>query len=203
MIYLKLEKDEVLQLIEKCQYPLEQSTIDRLQAIFFSYDNIVPASFDVIVVLCSSSINRIQKAIELYQQKRVPILISGNNYLEKDQLMEAEKYYIYAVTHGVREEDILLEQKSHNTYQNFEETFHILKTTSYSSIVLVTSANHMPRAILTCSSYMKKHQLAYEVFPVVSYATLLPKNSWYQNQRAVAILKGELERMITYHLLKT
>lgn len=199
-----LEETYIKNLLQQMEEtPLTNSCINQLNQFFFSYKNQLPASFDLLLVLASSSINRIKKAIEIYHQHPVKIIISGGKLLEAEGLLEAEKYYMYAICHGVAKDDLILDLTSQNTYENFVYAFELIAKlpVSISNIILITSANHMPRALLTGQKYMRTHQLSYQLFPVVSYATLLPKDTWFKNERAVAILKGELERILRYDLL--
>ena len=93
--------------------------------------------------------DRIWQAINLYHLGKVDrILISGNNgFLKEDALDEAAQFKKVLVENGIPEEDVLVENFSKNTYQNAIESKKIIDQHSeISSVLLITSALHMPRA---------------------------------------------------------
>ncbi len=93
--------------------------------------------------------DRIWQAIHLYHLGKVnKILISGDSgYLVDKGLKEAKQFKQVLLDEGIPNEDIIVENKSKNTYQNALETKKILdKTPQKESILLVTSALHMRRS---------------------------------------------------------
>ena len=93
--------------------------------------------------------DRIWQAVHLYHLGKVDkILISGNNgFLLDDGLNEAIQFKDVLMDMGIPEEDILVESKSKNTYQNAVESKKIIdQHPEINSILLVTSALHMRRA---------------------------------------------------------
>lgn len=95
-------KKEIRYLITKLDNDnLTKDDIDKINNLMFNFHDEI-TSPDLIIVLASSSIKRIEKAIELSKKYNLKILISGANYLKKDQMYEYEKYYIYAITHGIK-----------------------------------------------------------------------------------------------------
>ena len=124
----------------------------------------VPAA-DIIVVLGGStrpqspprpwvevleSGDRILYSVKLYQDGVAPlILFSGGriSWQNGSSGSEANDMADIAQTMGVPERNILLESKSLNTYQNAVETAKILRQRQIDTILLVTSAIHMPRSV--------------------------------------------------------
>ncbi|UKN02578.1 YdcF family protein [Paracrocinitomix mangrovi] len=93
--------------------------------------------------------DRIWQAINLYHLGKVDnILISGNNgYVMADELDEAVQFKKVLVENGIPEEDILVENKSKNTYENAVESKKIIDNRNdIQSILLVTSSLHMRRS---------------------------------------------------------
>ncbi|MEX1003477.1 MAG: YdcF family protein [Crocinitomicaceae bacterium] len=94
--------------------------------------------------------DRIWQAINLYHLGKVDkLLLSGNNgFLLEDELNEALQFKEVLVQNGISEEDILVESKSKNTWQNAVESKKIIdKHPEIKSILLITSALHMPRSV--------------------------------------------------------
>ena len=93
--------------------------------------------------------DRIWQAINLYHLGKVDhILISGNNgFLTDDKLDEAVQFKKVLVENGIPDSAILVENVSKNTYQNAIESKKIIdKHPEINSVLLITSALHMPRS---------------------------------------------------------
>ena len=92
--------------------------------------------------------NRIRYAALLYRAGRAQrILVSGGNVFDQNGV-RGEAFYVKSFLSelGVPAEVVLTEERSRNTYQNAVETSRILVTEGWHSLLLVTSASHMPRA---------------------------------------------------------
>ncbi|QCP49981.1 YdcF family protein [Trinickia violacea] len=95
---------------------------------------------------------RIAKAAELYAEcKRreavCTVILSGGNP-QRHETSEADNYAPYLLRLHVAKTDVLLENTSLNTYQNARNVARILRGERYDSLMLVTSAYQMPRALL-------------------------------------------------------
>ncbi|HIP35833.1 MAG TPA: YdcF family protein [Crocinitomix sp.] len=93
--------------------------------------------------------DRIWQAIHLYHLGKVDkILISGDSgFLVDKGLREAEQFKQILIDECIPENDIIVESKSKNTYQNAIETKKILdQTPKQEKVLLVTSALHMKRS---------------------------------------------------------
>lgn len=90
---------------------------------------------------------RVKHAVDLYHARHAHHLIfsSGYYYL----LKEAQIMKSFAVSLGVPEEAIILEEKAANTYENVRFAKEILDQNRWRSILLVSSPYHMRRASLT------------------------------------------------------
>ena len=94
--------------------------------------------------------DRILYGARLYNQKRAPkLLLSGGRVSWRGGSggSEAEDMKQIAMAMDVPAEDILLEGNSLNTRQNAVNTQAILQSESINSVLLVTSAIHMPRSV--------------------------------------------------------
>lgn len=94
--------------------------------------------------------DRIWQAISLYKTKHVDkLLISGDHgYLIDRGLHEAEQLKAVLVKWGIPKEDILVEIRSKNTYENAVESKKVLDQAvpEAKHFLLVTSGRHMLRA---------------------------------------------------------
>ena len=195
-------KEQLKYLITKLDNDnLTKEDIDNINKYMFSFNDKI-TSPDLILVLASSSIKRIEKAIELSKKYNLKILISGANYLKKDRMYEYEKYYIYAITHGISKDNLIIESISHNTKENIRNSLRLIKD-KYHSIIIVSSSQHLLRVKLTLEKELLKNNITnINYYLVPSYATLVPKDTWYKEEKAKEIIKGELERIIKYRLIK-
>ena len=195
-------KEQLKYLITKLDNDnLTKEDIDKINKYMFSFNDKI-TSPDLILVLASSSIKRIEKAIELSKKYNLKILISGANYLKKDRMYEYEKYYIYVITHGISKDNLIIESISHNTKENIRNSLRLIKD-KYHSIIIVSSSQHLLRVKLTLEKELLKNNITnINYYLVPSYATLVPKDTWYKEEKAKEIIKGELERIIKYRLIK-
>jgi len=97
---------------------------------------------------------RIVKTAELYAdcKRRAPdatctVIVSGGNP-QRHEASEADNYAPYLLRLHVAPTDLLLENTSRTTYENAQRVAQILHGQLYDSLILVTSAYHMPRAML-------------------------------------------------------
>jgi len=98
-----------------------------------------PGRADVLVVLEGDS-ERDLYAVQLYQLGLAPkIIISGCGGGQKAQAVAAA---------GVREKDILVDDKSENTYQNAVYSKDIIAAQNFKSAIIITSPYHMRRTKL-------------------------------------------------------
>ncbi|MGF6754706.1 uncharacterized SAM-binding protein YcdF (DUF218 family) [Paraburkholderia sp. GAS42] len=98
------------------------------------------------------AIARIEKTAELYAgctrvATRCDVIVSGGNP-QHHEATEADTYLPWLLQRGVSRNDIVLENRSLTTYENAKFVVTILQHVHYDSLILVTSAHQMPRALL-------------------------------------------------------
>lgn len=95
--------------------------------------------------------DRIWQAMDLYRSGKVKkIMISGDSgHLTDKGLHEAQQLAMVLERNGIPTEDVIVESKSQNTYQNALESAKIIKTKhkNWKKILLVTSSTHMRRSM--------------------------------------------------------
>jgi uncharacterized SAM-binding protein YcdF (DUF218 family) len=75
------------------------------------------------------------------------VIVSGGNP-QRHRATEADTYLPYLLDKQVPRADIVLENSSRTTYENARNVSTILERSHYDSLILVTSAYHMPRALM-------------------------------------------------------
>lgn len=108
------------------------------------------AKADAIVVIGGDhKPERVQRAVELYQQGYAPVVIisAGTLVTEgRERLAEAEVMWQQAVALGLPDTAIILEAQSQSTFQNAYFTMTLLQEWGLNSVILVTSLFHSRRA---------------------------------------------------------
>ena len=117
-------------------------------------EELVPA--DAIVVLGAAQWNgrpspvlraRLDRAIALYRQGYAPLLVLTGGSLAGDPFSEASAGRDYALAQGVPAEAILVEEESRSTAENLRGAWQLLAPRQARSILLVSDAFHMGRAL--------------------------------------------------------
>lgn len=106
---------------------------------------------------------RVKYAVELYKQgySRRIIFSSGYSYIFK----EPEVMKAVAISLGVPQEAIILEESAKNTYENIKFTDEILEKEKWKKIMLVSSPYHMLRSSLTFKKITKERKIIYTPVP--------------------------------------
>ena len=100
---------------------------------------------------------RIVVTAELYRECRraggaCRVIVSGGNPQHHEQA-EADNYAPFLLARGVSASDLVLENESLNTYQNARNVASIVKPERDETLVLITSAYHMPRSLLAFNAF--------------------------------------------------
>ncbi len=109
--------------------------------------------------------DRIMYAVNLYHQHKIKyILISGGSGLVNYQnIKESSLIKDFIINLGVKRKDILVDDKSRNTYENALLSSKIVKQNNLKSSLLITSAFHMKRAE---ACFKKQGLLNFDIYPV-------------------------------------
>jgi len=95
--------------------------------------------------------DRVLYAAHLYQQEKAPLIIATGgqiSWLGKEQ-PEASNMKQLLVKMGIPASDVIEETQARNTHDNAVYTKQILEENDIKKSLLVTSASHMPRSMLT------------------------------------------------------
>jgi len=134
-------------------------------------------------VLDNHSIARLSKAHELHLQTKLPIIVTGSSMPGRSTSTVAELMRNWLLDRGVASARVIVEPRAQTTWENARYASDICSQFNWSSVVLVTSAVHMKRAV----SSFEKFGLRVTPFPTdymydhtkLSYVDFLP------NQRAL------------------
>lgn len=91
---------------------------------------------------------RVVQGVALYKKGFAPkIIFSGGLSLGNRDQFDSDAMKRVAVELGVREEDILLENQSKNTFENLVNSKKIIEEKGFKKVLLVTSAIHTYRSV--------------------------------------------------------
>ena len=157
---------------------------------------------DCIFVAGSSSAvrYRLPKAVELYKQGRAgKILFSGGVKWLENEFSEAMTLKKEAITLGVPERDILIEDRSLHTLENviasllvLDRAFHLH---NIERLLVVTTSYHMRRLHLTLKTYMPTW-IKFTLCPAEDPITR--KENWFMSERGRKRVQRESQKVINY-----
>ncbi len=90
---------------------------------------------------------RINHAIELYRSGKARKIIFTGGRTYRGDLREAAAGRAYAIKNGVPEGDILIEDRSHTTYQNMLNAKPLADANGVKKVLIVSDPIHMKRAV--------------------------------------------------------
>jgi uncharacterized SAM-binding protein YcdF (DUF218 family) len=125
------------------------------------------------------------------------VIVSGGNP-QRHRATEADTYLPYLLRKQVPRAAIVLENSSRTTYENARNVSAIVGGERYDSVILVTSAYHMPRALLDF------HRFGMTPQPLISSARhahlgILPR---YDNLQSAEVALHELIGIAQFHVYR-
>lgn len=119
---------------------------------------------------------RVEHAVELYSKGFAKDIIfsSGYAFVYKEPLIMKA----LAVSLGVAQDAIILEDKAKNTYENVKLTNEILKENGWKKILLISSPYHMRRVSLVFGKIAKDISVVYSPVPESSFYAHPEKDSY-------------------------
>jgi uncharacterized SAM-binding protein YcdF (DUF218 family) len=90
---------------------------------------------------------RINHAIDLYRRRQVHKIIFTGGQGNANEPTEAAAARMYAIENGISQSDILIEQRSHTTYENLVYAKQLADVHGLKKVLIVSDPMHMKRAI--------------------------------------------------------
>lgn len=143
---------------------------------------------------------RLPTAVQLYKQGRAnKLLFSGGVTWEGQPYPEAIMLKNTAISMGIPESAILVENQSLHTKENVLASLLVLEREFYlhtiSRLVVVSSHYHMRRLHLTLKTYFP-NWIDYTLCPAND--TITTETNWYLTDAGRARVKAECEKLIRY-----
>ena len=102
---------------------------------------------------------RINHAMDLYRRGRVHKIIFTGGQGNRNEPTEAAAARAYAISNGISPRDILIEQRSHTTYENLVFAKQLADAHGLKKVLIVSDPMHMRRAIAMA------HDVGLEAYP--------------------------------------
>ena len=163
------------------QIPTDKILSDEeIQQIVYGdiYDNGLNTEYGLVFGNSMLIKERVTAAMEAYKKGRIKKVIfsGGNNGISnqnKDTVPEAIKMKNLAMQMGMKEKDILIEDKSSNSFENVDYVFSL--TGNINSIAVITSEFHLKR----CMAIIKKKFPHIEVILIPAKDDFSDKENWF------------------------
>lgn len=155
---------------------------------------------DVAIVLGASTYNnqvspvfqeRINHGIWLYENEYVDKIIMTGGYGEGNEHSDAYVAKIYAISNGVPEEDILIEESSTITQENIENAKILMDENGCETAIMVSDPLHMKRSMLMA-----------EDCGIEAYSSPTPTTRYISNETKLEFLGRELFFYIGYKVYR-
>ena len=108
---------------------------------------------------------RINHAIDLYRRGRVHKIIFTGGQGNRNEPTEAAAARDYALSNGISQSDILIEQRSHTTFENLVYAKQLADTHGLKKVLIVSDPMHMKRAIAMA------HDVGLDAYPSPTLTT--------------------------------
>lgn len=144
--------------------------------------------------LSDSTLKRVFEGFLIYKRTEIPIIVTGGK-LKGIEIPEAEVMKEELLKLGVSSEDIYVEPNAKNTKQNAQFVVEILENEDFDTILLVTSAVHMTRAM----NYFNKYAKSKKVIPIpTGYLISQDRLNWYDFLPQIEFLKANASALHEY-----
>ncbi|MGO0059748.1 YdcF family protein [Brevibacillus fluminis] len=110
---------------------------------------------------------RLDVAVAMYHEHYVPKLIVSGGLGTGKQVAEAVAMQRYLIQKGVPEQDILLEDQSHSTFENLVNSKQLMLENGFATALVISHGYHLARAVDIAST------LHMTVFPVAAETHVL------------------------------
>jgi uncharacterized SAM-binding protein YcdF (DUF218 family) len=150
-------------------------TVDNLLVL-----NNKPQKADFIVVISGGdTVGRTKKGIELYKQAYAPKLLLSGDAADPQSPSNAKVMRSYAISNGVYEDDIVIEEVSKDTRENaVQSILKLIKVGPEQKIILVTSPYHSRRATSEFVTAFEEQTIKAEVISVNANDKNWPRYWW-------------------------
>ena len=157
-------------------------TDDMVDKIVYSdtCDNLKNTTYGIVFGNSMLIKERVNTAYDAYKSGRMKKVIfsggsNGVSNQNNDTVSEAVKMRELAIKLGIKEEDILIDDKSNNSFENVKNSFYLIKDQNITEIAIITSEFHLKR----CYAIIKKIFPDINVIMIHSKDGFSDRNNWF------------------------
>lgn len=183
---------------------ISNETKELVNNLFFSFDDKIPNNIDIVVILGSDSDFRAKTGASVYEKIKKPIICSGGS-VTKGKLSEALRYKRILLKENVLEKDIILEDKSTNSYENilfsFKTIEDIIKKDDI-NIMIISSSFHLLRVKSIADRVLKENDYSYKIKYYPSFGNKMHPDKWFKYKETRTDIALELSKLIEYNIIE-
>lgn len=160
----------------------ENLTDDMVDKIVYSdtCDNLRNTTYGIVFGNSMLIKERVNTAYDAYKSGRIKKVIfsggsNGVSNQNNDTVAEAVKMRKLAIKLGIKEEDILIDDKSNNSFENVKNSFYLIKDQNITEIAIITSEFHLKR----CYAIIKKNFPDINVIMIHSKDGFSDRDNWF------------------------
>lgn len=160
----------------------ENLTDDMVDKIVYSdtCDNLRNTTYGIVFGNSMFIKERVNTAYDAYKSGRIKKVIfsggsNGVSNQNNDTVAEAVKMRKLAIKLGIKEEDILIDDKSNNSFENVKNSFYLIKDQNITEIAIITSEFHLKR----CYAIIKKNFPDINVIMIHSKDGFSDRDNWF------------------------
>jgi len=148
-----------------------------------------PKPADVIIVL-SGGYDRVEHGVRLYQQDYADkiLLTGGGSHKMKEQALDL----------GIKEDNILLEDKSGTTFENAKYSVEIVRAQGFQSAIIVTSPTHTRRSSIIFAEFFEGVDLTVCSVPY----DLSIADQWWKDRSTTRDVVSEYLKLLWHYLFE-
>lgn len=178
------------------------SSINSITNFLFYETSKIPKKIDLVLILGNDFEQTSNHAYDLIKGiKYEKILITGGNYIKDKK--ESDLFKETLIEIGIKEKDILIENKATNTKENIifskqllsEEKFNF----KYKKVLVICKSFHTRRVLMTLNNFFYKDIKIY-FHPIQDW--YIDKFNWFRNEKSKKRIFEELIRIWEYSLKK-
>ena len=148
-----------------------------------------PKASDVIIVL-SGDTGRLEYGVKLFQQGYADrLLCTGGGA----RAMQRE-----AIAMGIPEDDILVERRSHSTFENATNSWQMMQEQGLKTAIVVTSAYHTRRASIIFGQFIPKQDLTVCAVPDTTWTS----GNWWKDRAMASTVVSEYLKLVYHYLFE-
>lgn len=140
----------------------------------------------------------LNKALQLYKNGKIKKIVFSGGINHHSGINEAQTMTENAIKHGVKPEDIILEDQSSNTLDNVLFSIALLEQKigleNIKSVIAVVKIYHAKRALMT----MKRHLPKHIVLKCCSYEINFSKKNWEESETGRDKVEKEYKKIKEY-----